>query len=787
MPGCEADLAAAHAALAWDGLFIAGYVLLLTALIRRWWPLIPSRRVRRAAGMVAALPAVAGLLDVVENTLIWVFLTTENGTFAFSSSLRGPVVIATIAWLKWLTALTAVVCGGVAVMVAATRRHEPDQPPRDPDEDEDENSRSETQPVEDAALGVCCSGGGIRAAAFSLGALEELEERNVLSRARWLTAVSGGAYAATAWRLVKADCPDEPAARPIIDWLRHPIEGSPAGRHRFLRNGPGGLGRPALAALTYIAFNIAVLAALVWAVAWPVGWLLGSDAVQPELRRLDNLPSDLHVAAENWLPGLLVLGLALFVLLCSAAPSWRVATLWRISAALVVAAVILEVLLVGAPLLMVTVGRWLTGGTNGLRTSIVGTSALLGAAVTVARIATRPLIGKLTSRLPELGGLLLAVVALVWGGKVATDAAVGAGTFRHQSWWIAVTIGFLAVYLLVGVTQISIHRIYRKRLRRTFGLARNADGQLHSPPQPQQRLWTAMPDDNPELVICCAQQRTGIAPGGLPAESFTISGRHVRIGEHVIPTTDYVTKLNGGLAVERYVSSWIATTGAAFASAMGRLSKGSTNALLAALNVDLGIWLPNPRLVQRSGAQFPKVRLAYLFKEILGVYDPADRYVFVADGGHWENLGLVELLRKRCSTIVCIDASGDDAAAFTTLRQAVELASLELPDTVASIDLTGLEAISPTNGAMPGGIVAKLNVTYVANGNPAVDGLILYAKAQLASNLDIALRRFAKADRRFPNYSTGNQFLSDRQFDQLVALGRAAGIEVTQQLSSLSR
>ncbi len=217
---------------------------------------------------------------------------------------------------------------------------------------------------------------------------------------------------------------------------------------------------------------------------------------------------------------------------------------------------------------------------------------------------------------------------------------------------------------------------------------------------------------------------------------------------------------------------------------MGRLSKGSTNALMAATNIDLGIWLPNPRVVADPNTRFPRVRLGYLLKEILGWYDPADRYVFVADGGHWENLGLVELLRRRCGTILCLDASGDSVGAFTTLRQAVELAGLELPDTVVDIDLKGLDSISGGSAAMPGGLVATLTVTYRGPGEETFTGTIHYAKAQVASSLDISLRRYAKADRRFPNYSTGDQFLRDQQFRQLVELGRAAGDELVKLASN---
>jgi hypothetical protein len=191
---------------------------------------------------------------------------------------------------------------------------------------------------------------------------------------------------------------------------------------------------------------------------------------------------------------------------------------------------------------------------------------------------------------------------------------------------------------------------------------------------------------------------------------------------------------------------------------------------MAALNIDLGVWLPNP-LLDVPGDRLPRVRFGYLLKEILGWYDDTDRYVFVADGGHWENLGLVELLRRRCGTIVCLDASGDTVGAFTTLRQAADLALLELPDVVARIDLDGLDTIRGASGTVAPSCVTTLTVHYVGG----TTGTIHYAKAQVATDLDIELRRYAAADRRFPNYSTGNQFLTRDQFGALVALGRASG------------
>jgi hypothetical protein len=779
IPTCPPDLGEARVSIGWDFLYIAGYVVLGVGILRRWWPLYQAPKLKSAERTVIVLPVVVGALDVVENLLILAGLGVEDGRFAYPGNLALPVSISTIAWTKWVFAAVSVVAVVMALMLAFVRRNEPHRPRVD----ETSSPAADAPPAPDE-LGVCCSGGGIRAAAFALGALDRLEEGGVMARARWLTAVSGGSYAATAWRLVRAADPTRPAAADIIEWLQEPPRGSPHGRHRFLRNGPGGLGQPVFFAVLYVGFNLVVLGALVYALAWPLGWVIGSNAVQPVLRQLGDLPERLDVPAELWLPGLLVAGVGALVLGASALPSWRVATWWRLAALLGALGLVLLIFLVAVPVAMVAVGNFMWGGAEAARASWIGLAALAGVGGTIWRLVSKPVVGQLRSRLPELGGVLLAVAAVVWGGKVATDAAIGTGVFSSPVSWAVVAIAFLVVYALVGITQLSIHRLYRKRLRRTFGLARDESGAISSPSETNQLTWAEMPDDAPELVLCCAQQRTGIAPGGLPAESFTISRREVRIGDDVVATDRYLAVLPDELAVERCVSSWIATSGAAFASAMGRMSRGSTNALMAATNIDLGIWLPNPRVVTDPNTRFPRVRLGYLLKEILGWYDPADRYVFVADGGHWENLGLVELLRRRCRTILCLDASGDSVGAFTTLRQAVELAALELPDVVVDIDLAELETISAGSAALPGGLVASLTVTYRGTGEATFTGTIHYAKAQVASSLDIALRRYAKADRRFPNYSTGDQFLGDEQFRQLVELGRAAGDELVKLAAS---
>ena len=425
-----------------------------------------------------------------------------------------------------------------------------------------------------ADLGVCCSGGGIRAAAFALGALDQLERAGVMGRARWLAAVSGGNYAATSWTLARAGDRSGHAAADVIDWLNEPIPYSKSPQHRFLRNGPGGLGRSVITALLYIAFNVAVLGALVAAVAWPIGRLIGSKAIQPRFHVFGALPPDLDVPRELWLPAVTLFVLAGILLLVSALPFWETSWMWRPAVGLAAIGAAVGLLTVVFPWAMAFVGSWVRRGDHDFRAATTGLAALFGALGVVWRLARKPVLSRFSHKLPYLGGVLLAIAGFVWAGKVATDAATGVGLLSTTTRWAIVVAAFVAVYLFVGITHPSIHRIYRKRLRRSFGVRRDAEGRLYSPHQRDQITWDQLPESNPELVVCCAHQRDGIAPGGLPADTFTISRREVCIGGYVTSTEKYLARMPDDLASERAVSSWMATSGAAFASAMGRFSRG---------------------------------------------------------------------------------------------------------------------------------------------------------------------------------------------------------------------
>jgi hypothetical protein len=198
-----------------------------------------------------------------------------------------------------------------------------------------------------------------------------------------------------------------------------------------------------------------------------------------------------------------------------------------------------------------------------------------------------------------------------------------------------------------------------------------------------------------------------------------------------------------------------------------------------------------------DAAGLPKLRrLSYLLREIGGSYPCSDRLLFVTDGGHYENLGLVELLRRRCTDIVCIDASGDAPPVAGALADALSLAydelgvRITLDDEWALVPGSGTplepgEALTELNGRLARRAVITGTVTYPAeSGLPttARTGRIVVAKALLTPELPYDVLAYAARHPVFPHDSTSDQWFDHGQFSGYSALGRELGRVVEETL-----
>jgi len=166
--------------------------------------------------------------------------------------------------------------------------------------------------------------------------------------------------------------------------------------------------------------------------------------------------------------------------------------------------------------------------------------------------------------------------------------------------------------------------------------------------------------------------------------SFTFSSQW--IGGPIVgarPTSDYELAV-GDKAQARFTTlpTAMAISGAAFAPSMGKMTRTPFRFFLALANLRLGVWVPNPRrldkFISRNVVHQVLPRPQYLLREMLGRNHLDAPFLYITDGGHYENLGLVELLRRKCETIWCIDASGDEVDTFSTLGGALQTAESEL-------------------------------------------------------------------------------------------------------------
>lgn len=516
------------------------------------------------------------------------------------------------------------------------------------------------------------------------------------------------------------------------------------------------------------------------------------------------------------------------------------------------------VLLVGLPALMrlcvSTVGTDFTSGQIGSAVaSVLGLQYLSALAAMVWRRRARlPLGGSNGKRswrtllppgvVPYLLTLVtLAVLTIAW---LAVLGSVAAGVFGYLTqgvaapyrqiawlpWWLLGTAVVIGMLCFADVTSLSLHPFYRWRLANTFAVRRSfknvAGGAL--PREPYARIYPAAEPTwlhthgavagGPKFVFAAAAAISGEgkpAPG-LNAVSFVMSSDYIGGPElGWLKTPQIWAACPPRLKRDLTVQAAVAVSGAAFASAMGRQNKGF-QALLAVSGARLGTWLPNPRHVATLCDRFPimpagepprgrellkalpAVRgFTYFYRELFASNSKDARLVQVTDGGHYENLGLVEALRRRARVIVCIDGGGDPPPLLSGLADAMRLAKSEL-GVEFTLDETGPfavqnltpgggkpfpagDAFALLNSRITKGTVVRGRILYpAASGLPTEkrEGLLILAKAVVWEGAPDWLLTYAGNSAIFPHDSTSDQWFTEAQFAAYTELGRILGRSV---------
>lgn len=248
---------------------------------------------------------------------------------------------------------------------------------------------------------------------------------------------------------------------------------------------------------------------------------------------------------------------------------------------------------------------------------------------------------------------------------------------EFRLWGMAIALGVFAVFCVVNLNATSLHEAYRDRLAETY---------IHPDREGSRDVrldgLTATSKGGPcHLISTTANFH--------PTVWELLQGRwrpeNCESADNFLLTEHYCGSASTGFRrTAEYgaggdgltLATSVALSGAAVSPFLTENALAAF--LLTVANIRLGQWLPNPRFAAApwsARGAFPRLGRAVL---VLVWWSPLVLWVlrgmfrhalsrtfcFLTDGGHFDNLGLWPLLRRRCRLIIVSDASCDNKYRF---------------------------------------------------------------------------------------------------------------------------
>jgi len=374
---------------------------------------------------------------------------------------------------------------------------------------------------------------------------------------------------------------------------------------------------------------------------------------------------------------------------------------------------------------------------------------------------------------------LFRVLPSAWTGSVGQAPQ----PFRGYTIFVLAAVAVLFAFgvlmgKFVNVNRFSLQGTYRNRLVRAYLGASNK--------QRRPNLFTGFDlHDNLRLHALRANRPLPLINMALnlvagedlgwqqrKAENFTATPLHCgssRLGY----------RRTQGYGGQRGISlgTAMATSGAAANPNMGSNSSSAITFIMTLFNARLGIWLGNPGPLGRATwtRSGPVNSASLILDEALGFTNASHPYVNLSDGGHFENLALYEMVRRRCRFIVVGDAGSDPSYAYNDLGNAIRKIRIDFGISIDFADRINIfpKDLKKTN---PGARYCAVgHIRYRdADGPNVPDGILIYVKPAICETESYDVYNYARSSLTFPHESTANQWFSESQFESYRALGREA-------------
>jgi hypothetical protein len=254
--------------------------------------------------------------------------------------------------------------------------------------------------------------------------------------------------------------------------------------------------------------------------------------------------------------------------------------------------------------------------------------------------------------------------------------------------------------------------------------------------------------------------------------------------------TGYVA--TGLLAADEAVpdlGSAMAISGAAISSNMGAQTVRPLAFTLALLNLRLGFWIRNPKIVatlssrvRRLLAWFVDRPIVLLFREMFSQIDENSATIYLTDGGHLENLGIYALMKRKCKVIIAIDGEADRKMRFSSLLALERYARIDLGATMNlpwepirdhARKIDEIFERAETDGTPipcelgPHCAAAEIKFSH----NEDETAILLYVKASISGDEEDYILDYRRRHPAFPHETTNDQFFDEEQLEVYRALG----------------
>ena len=359
--------------------------------------------------------------------------------------------------------------------------------------------------------------------------------------------------------------------------------------------------------------------------------------------------------------------------------------------------------------------------------------------------------------------------------------------------YLIAAIVLVALTLLIGPNSNSLHRLYRDRLSRAFLFERAMIGSRNAasavdtwkfsslkPQDSETGAWLPATAFAPYLLTNTAINLEGseeLNKRGRNADTFIFSPLHVgsrwtgyvpiRKMEAVVPDLSLATAM--------------AVSGAAASANMGRSTIKVLRFSLSLLNIRLGYWLANPGKLDAFRHRLNRWRAnigSWFFAvETAGLLNEKRLNVYLTDGGHIENLGIYELLRRRCKVIIAVDADADPNMTFPSLVNLEVMARIdlgvriELPWQTLQSGTLGVTSTALYGPDGPPGAHGPHAAIGIIRYNDDERGVLIYIKSSLSGDENDYVLDYKRRNVAFPHETTIDQFFSEEQFEAYRCLG----------------